>query len=243
MDKGKKKIIHKRISLAATILKFALLLFIIAGIPLYVYFFQPDVLQQFSSLNQVSAMFREYKGYSALVCIAAQIVQVIICFIPGQWIQIASGYALGFWLGLLLSLAGAAIGSVITYYLAKILGQDAMHLIFGEEKINSFVQNLNSKKAIMLVFLFYLIPGFPKDLLAYAAGISDMKLKAFLTVSMIGRTPGMIGSLLIGKQIEIGAYTAAVIIAVVAVILFILGIIFRNKLTNLLDKVYDHLYH
>lgn len=243
MDKGRKNIIHKRISLASTILKFVLLLFIIAGIPLYVYFFQPDLLQQFSSLDQISAMFREYKGYSALVCIIAQIIQIIICFIPGQWIQIASAYALGFWLGLLLSLTGAVIGSVITYYLAKILGQDAMHLIFGEEKINSFVQKLNSKKAFALVFLFYLIPGFPKDLLAYAAGISDMKLKAFLLVSMVGRTPGMIGSLLIGKQIEIGAYTAATIIAIIAVILFIFGVTLRNKLTELLDKGYDRLYH
>lgn len=243
MDKGKKDRLQKKIHIAGTIFKFALLLFIIIGIPLYVYFFKMDFVQQFSSLEQVNAFFREYRRHSVLACLFAQIIQIIICFIPGQWIQLASGYAFGFWFGLLISLAGAAIGSVITYYLAKVLGQDAMHLVFGEEKINSFVRKLNSKKAIGLVFAFYLIPGVPKDLVAYAAGISNMKLKPFLIVSMIGRTPGMIGSLLIGKQLEVGDYTTAIVIAVVAVILFVLGIIFRNKLTNLLDRVYDRWYH
>lgn len=243
MDKGKINRIHKKIHIVGTILKFALLLFIIIGIPLYFYFFKMDFIQQFSSLEQVNAFFREYRGHSALACLAAQIIQIIICFIPGQWIQLASGYAFGFWLGLLISLIGAAIGSVITYYLAKILGQDAMYLVFGEEKIHSFVQKLNSKKAILMVFAFYLIPGVPKDFVAYAAGISNMKLKPFLIVSMIGRTPGMIGSLLIGKQLEVGAYTAAIIIAIVAILLFVLGIVFRNKLTDLLDQIYERLYH
>ena len=68
-----------------------------------------------------------------------------------------------------------------------------------------------------------------------------MKLKPFLIVSLIGRTPGMMGSLLIGRQIGTGGYVSAVVIAVIAVILFLLGLIFRKKLTLLLDRAYDKL--
>ena len=234
--------VRKRIKIASTIFKFALLLIIIVGIPLYIYFCHHEVIDQVSSIENVQALFDEYKGYSILVYFLAQIVQIIICIIPGQWLQFAAGYAFGFWLGLLFSLIGATIGAFVSYYLAKLLGQGILYLLFDEDQMNHFIEKLNSKKAIVAVFVIYLIPGLPKDACSYAAGISNMKLKAFLIVSLIGRTPAMAGSLLIGNQVGIGSYTAAIIIGVAAVILCITGVIFRNKITDLLDKVYDKLY-
>ncbi|MDY2680331.1 MAG: VTT domain-containing protein, partial [Lentihominibacter sp.] len=156
-------------------------------------------------------------------------------------LQFAAGYIYGFWIGYLLSLLGAAIGTVLTYYIARVLGHDAMHLIFGEEKIHQMLDTLNSKKAVVLVFLIFLIPGVPKDLCNYVAGLSEMKLKRFMIVSLIGRSPGMMGSLLIGLSIESGKYIGAGAIAAAAVILFTLGIIFRKKITAFLDKAYDKL--
>lgn len=242
MNKRKKDRAHQKIKVVSSILKFALLIFILVGLPLYIYFYQPELIENMSSMENVNAFFQQYKTQSVFVYIGAQIVQIVICVIPGQWLQFAAGYMYGFWLGLLFSLIGAALGSIITYYLAKLLGRDAMHMIFGEAKINDFIHKLNSKKAIVVVFLIFLIPGVPKDLCNYAAGISEMKLKPFLIVSLVGRCPGMMGSLLIGRQVEAGYYTGAIIIAVIAVILCVIGIIMRKKLTIWLDKAYDKLY-
>lgn len=242
MDKHRKDKIHKRIKVISTILKFALLLLIIIGLPLYIYFFEPQLIDSMSSMENVNALFEHYHAESILVYIGAQILQIIICVIPGQWLQFAAGYMYGFWLGFLYSIIGAAIGSVVTYYLAKLLGRDAMHLIFGEARINEFIHKLNSKKAIVIVFLIFLIPGVPKDLCNYATGISEMKLKPFLIVSLVGRSPGMMGSLLIGRQIEAGNYTGAIVVAAVAVVLCVVGIIMRKRLTGWMDKAYDRLY-
>lgn len=154
---------------------------------------------------------------------------------------VAAGYMYGFWIGYLLSLVGAAIGTVLTYYIARLLGHDAMHLIFGEERIQQQLDTLNSKKAVVLVFLIFLIPGVPKDLCNYVAGLSEMKLKPFLLVSLIGRSPGMMGSLLIGLSIESGRYIGAGAIAAAAIILFLLGLIFRKRITAFLDRAYDKL--
>lgn len=242
MKENTKVIIRRRVKITTTILKFAVLLLIIAGIPLYVYFCHPEIIEFMSSLDNINSLFEEYKGYSILIYIIAQIFQIVICVIPGQMLQFAAGYAFGFWLGLLFSLIGAAVGAVISYYLAKLLGQGVLYLIFDEPQMEAFIEKLNSKKAIAAVFAIYLIPGLPKDACSYAAGISNMKLKPFLIVSLLGRTPAMAGSLLIGNQIELGAYSIAIIIGVMAVILCILGIIFRNKITNILDNAYDRLY-
>lgn len=233
--------LRRKFKVFSSIFKLFLLLIILIGLPLYIYFFQYDLIQQFSTIEAVEAFFEEYKAQSIFVYIGIQIVQIIICIIPGQWLQFAAGYMYGFWMGYLWSFVGALLGTVITYYLAKILGHDAMHLIFGEEKVRQLLKKFNSKKAIIIVFIFYLIPGAPKDLCSYVAGISEMKLKAFLVVSIIGRTPGMMGSLLMGQQVEVGGYTTAIIIGVLAVILFLLGIVFRKTITDYMDRIYDKL--
>jgi len=242
MKRETKDKVRRRVKIASTIFKFALLLIIIVGIPLYIYFYHHEVIDQVSSIENVQALLDEYKGYSILVYILAQIVQIIICVIPGQWLQFAAGYAFGFWLGLLFSLIGAAIGALVSYYLAKLLGQGILYLLFDEDQMNHFIEKLNSKKAIVAVFVIYLIPGLPKDACSYAAGISNMKLKPFLIVSLIGRTPAMAGSLLIGNQVGLGSYTAAIVIAVAAIVLCILGIIFRKRITEILNRAYDRLY-
>ena len=187
----------------------------------------------------IMEFLENYKTESILVYIAMQAVQIIISVIPGQAFQFAAGILWGFFLGLLFSLIGAFVGTTISFYLAKLLGRDAMHLLFTEEKMNWFVEKLNSRKAYTIVFLIYLIPGLPKDIMSYAAGISSMNFKAFLIFSMIGRTPAMSGSLLIGALYFSGHYGMMIAIGVFAVAAFVLCIVFRKKISNYIDKLYE----
>lgn len=235
---GSKKIIMKKIMAA---LKLLLLFAILVGLPAYIFFFHHELIDRFSSIEAVEGFFAQYRSQSALVYLGLQIVQIVICILPGAALQIAAGYIFGFWLGLFLVLAGALMGSILTYYLARVLGHDAMHLIFGEEKISDLLGKINSKKGVIIVFLIYLIPGLPKDLCTYAAGLSEMRLRLFLLLSMVGRTPAMIGSLIIGHQVQLGGYTVAIVIAAIAVILCAAGIVFRRQITDFFDRIYGKL--
>src|SRR6516165_4727080 len=56
-----------------------------------------------------------YGAYAALVFVAAQFVQVVIFFIPGEVTQCAGGYLFGAWLGLGLSYLGITLGSLTAF--------------------------------------------------------------------------------------------------------------------------------
>ena len=129
--------------------------------------------------------------------------------------------------GYCISIIGAIIGCLITYRLAHFLGVDAMHIIFGEEKVRNYMKKLNSGKALTIVFLIYLVPGIPKDLMSYIAGISNIELKPFLLVSTLGRSPGIMGSLLIGYFWAGKNYIGIGIVAVIMLLLF--GWCIRNR--------------
>ena len=216
--------------------KLVFLFVLVVGLPAYIWFFQHQLIDSVSSVTKVQNLLNSNRMLSVPIYIGAQILQIGICIIPGQCLQMGAGLAWGFWLGCLYSIIGAAIGSFLTYYVAKWLGKDAMYFIFGQEKMDHYVERLRSRKAIIIVFFIFLIPGVPKDLCNYAAGVSEMKLKPFLAASLLGRTPGMMGSLLIGKNIAASSYISAIVIAVIALVLFALGVIFHKNIFAFIER-------
>ena len=241
MDQKAKNRRKKRMRTFVSIFKLAILAAIVIIIPIYVYFQYPELIDHFRSLEELNAFLLQYKTASIFVYIGLQIFQIIVSIIPGQALQFASGYAYSFWLGYLYSIIGVAIGTLVTFYLARLLGKDALHIIFGEEKFSRFVHTLNSKKSYLILFVIFLIPGIPKDLFTYAAGVSEIKLKPFLLLSLIGRTPAMMGSVMMGSMFFNGSYTGLIILCAIAVILFTAGLLKRDKLLRLIDKLYHKL--
>lgn len=223
------------------VLKLIALAVILVGVPLYIYFFHHDLIDSFSNIKELEQTIRSYRSQSILIYIAAQVIQVVLSVIPGQALQFAGGYLFGTLLGLLFSVIGIAIGSTLAYYVARILGRDAVHLFFGKRKVTEMLDLMNSPKGLIVTFIIFLIPGVPKDLCSYAAGLSQLKLRPYLIVSMIARIPGMLGCLIIGQQVGAGGYTSAAVIAAIALVLLLLGVIFRKRILDTAYKLTDKL--
>ncbi len=223
------------------VLKLIALAVILVGVPLYIYFFHHDLIDSFSNIKELEQTIRSYRSQSILIYIAAQVIQVVLSVIPGQALQFAGGYLFGTLLGLLFSVIGIAIGSTLAYYVARILGRDAVHLFFGKRKVTEMLDLMNSPKGLIVTFVIFLIPGVPKDLCSYAAGLSNLKLRPYLIVSMIARIPGMLGCLIIGQQVGAGGYTSAAVIAAIALVLLLLGVIFRKRILDTAYKLTDKL--
>jgi uncharacterized membrane protein YdjX (TVP38/TMEM64 family) len=129
------------------------------------------------------------------------------------------------------------IGAAIAFFIARLLGRDALHTIFGEERIEDYRRKLNSGKGLLALLMIYLIPGIPKDLAAYAAGISEMRFRYFIILSSIGRIPGMLGSLLTGYFFRNKNYIGIVIVAIIMGAIVIVCLIKRKDLMAMLDRL------
>lgn len=227
--------------LIISIVKLLVLLTIVAGIPLYIYFGHNELLTRFKNVEDVVAFLERHETEAIPIYLGLQVLQIVISVLPGQVFQIAAGFIYPFWLALLLAMTGALLGTAITFSLAKLLGRDFLHLFFGEEKMSYYIERLNSRRAYTIVFLLYLIPGIPKDVVSYAAGASEMRFKPFLILSAIGRLPGMAGSLLMGNLLEGEHYVGLGIVVVIAVIAFLTCIIFRRHIDGWLDRMYERI--
>ena len=217
--------------------KLILLALIIAGIPAFLYIKYGAEIFSKDAAERVVDYLRANSSTAAILIVCIQIIQVVICFLPGQPVQFAASYMFGVAKGFALSLIGAVIGTVISFYLAKLLGSDAVKLFFGEEKVRDYKRKLDSGRGLLLAFLIYLIPGIPKDLVSYAAGVSDMRIRPFLLVATMGRIPGMLGSLLLGHFFGRQDYRSMIILAVIVAVILIICYIKREAITGFLDEV------
>lgn len=219
------------------VIKLLILLVIVAGVPLYLYLRFGDELFSKDIVYRLEAYLKLHRSGAALTLAVLQIVQVIIYFLPGQPIQFASSYMFGIIRGFLISIIGAVVGTFISFFTARFLGRDFVELLFDKDKVDDYDSKLNSGKGLLLVLLIYLLPGVPKDLLSYVAGISGMRFRPFILISTIGRSPGMLGSLLLGHFFNERNYKAIAIIAVLAAFILIICFIYRKEILRILDDI------
>lgn len=107
---------------------------------------------------------------SFLGFIFLQVVQVVAAPIPGEVTGLLGGYLYGSLLGVILSTIGLTIGSYIAFALARTFGRPFVDRLVDRKTMSRFDYLLHHKGAF-LVFLLFLIRGFPKDYLCYILGL------------------------------------------------------------------------
>lgn len=171
-----------------------------------------------------------------LILLGMQLLQIIVAFIPGEVVQIAAGMMYGPLWGSVVILVGCALSSMVVYELVHKLGAPFVRSMVGEKQLLKFRQFELSGKFGVTVFILFLIPGFPKDVLAYIVPLSDMNLRTFLLLSTIGRTPGVIISTYAAAGLADGNIVTSVIIFVVAALIAIIVLLLRNRIIDAISR-------
>lgn len=171
-----------------------------------------------------------------LILLGMQLLQIIVVFIPGEVVQIAAGMMYGPLWGSVVILVGCVLSSMVVYELVHKLGAPFVRSMVGEKQLLKFRQFELSGKFGVTVFILFLIPGFPKDVLTYIVPLSDMNLRTFLLLSTIGRTPGVIISTYAAAGLADGNIVTSVIIFVVAALIAIIVLLLRNRIIDAISR-------
>jgi len=211
--------------------------FLIAFILGAVWYFRQDLSLLFSSPQKVQAWVSSRGAAGPLVFMLLQFFQVVVFVVPGEVVQIAGGYLFGVWKGTLFSLVGIMAGSTFNFYVARLLGTPFVQTLFKPSQVEKFRTVAHSPRARVGFFLFFVIPGIPKDVLCYVAGISPMRFLVFFGISMAGRLPALVGSNFIGNAAAAQQWHTALYILAGAGVLFVLGLSFRERIHALIERV------
>jgi len=158
------------------------------------------------------------------------VVQILAAIIPGEPLEIAGGYAFGAIEGTILCLIGGMIGSLLVILLVRRFGIRLVHVFYPPEKLETIRFLKSSPKRTVLFLLIFMIPGTPKDLLCYFAGLTDMKLPVLMVICTLGRLPAIVSSSIGGNALGTERYIFAVIVFAVTFLISMTGLIIYNHI-------------
>lgn len=203
------------------VIVFSGLLAVVVGKPMIEFVKEPDRFREFVNSHGV---------FSDIVFISMVVFQMIIAVIPGEPFEIAAGYSFGYIRGTVDCLIAFALGGTIIFLAVRKYGVKVVEVFFPIEKIKELKFLQNPKRLNTMTFIIFLIPGTPKDLLSFFVGLTDMKLSAWLFITVVARIPSLITSILTGSALGNKRYEIAVICLVITLAISGIGLLIYGKI-------------
>jgi uncharacterized membrane protein YdjX (TVP38/TMEM64 family) len=166
------------------------------------------------------------------ILLGLQILKIVVAVITGGPVELIAGAAFGAWAGLGICVAGCVIASSLVFVTVQQFGLPLLRRFFGEKNIMAWKFLGDSTKTARLVFILFLIPGTPKDLLTWLAPLTRLSLLRFVIISVVARTPAMLSSTIMGDSMIQGNWVMFLIIFLIIALIGLGGIQFRDKIVG-----------
>jgi uncharacterized membrane protein YdjX (TVP38/TMEM64 family) len=121
------------------------------------------------------------------------------------------------------------VGSWINFLIGRLLGKRYIRKLIPAEKLEKFDLILK-RQGVIILFLLFILPGFPKDYLCFFVGLSVIPIKVFIILAAIGRMPGTFLLSLQGSKLFEQNYGVLAIIFGLCIIFAFLAYRYRESL-------------
>ena len=88
-----------------------------------------------------------------------------------------------------------------------------------------------------------MLPGTPKDLLCYFAGLTNIRFPVWLLICSLGRLPSIVTSTIGGNALGTKNYWGAVLVFVITLAISAAGLLFYDRLCDRKQKRKGKFFH
>jgi len=195
-----------------------------------------DLYQLFSDRGQIRHLISSFGSSAPPVFILIQIIQVLIAPVPGEATGFIGGYLFGALPGFIYSSIGLTVGSWINFIIGRFLGERFVRKLIPAQKFQK-IDGMIKRQGVVFLFILFLFPGFPKDYLCLALGLSTLPIKIFILLTGIGRMPGTFALSLQGAFLYEQNYTLLGVMIGVCLILAFLCYAYRERIYLWVEKL------
>ena len=139
-------------------------------------------------------------GYIAVVFV--ETLEMIVVFIPAEFIQTPAGLSFPFYIALILCDIGVFIGASIIYLLVNTFKIETPYLKEREKKIKSIERMSSGAKNQTLMYLLFVTPIIPFGAICYYFSSKNISYRRYILTCVTGVIPSIVSSALIGTGIK-----------------------------------------
>ena len=221
------------------IFKYTLLILVIAVIIGLIIYLFPVIKNLSTPEGQIN--FKEHIANMGLIgyltLFGLQFAQIFLIILPGEPIEFLAGMCYGGIGGFIFITVSACIISALVFFTVRKYGRKFVYNFCSEERIKKIENSKlfrNLKKIEYIMILLFVIPGTPKDLLVYIAGLLPIHPIRFILISTFARFPSVVSSTFAGSSLVKGNWEFSLFIygltfLIVAIIIFIINKLDKDK--------------
>ena len=193
------------------------------------------VYHLFGDREQIKTFVASFGQGAPAIFIIIQILQVLFAPFPGEATGFIGGFLFGAPKGFLFSSIGLTLGSLINFTIGRFMGKRFVRKLIPERQLDR-LDKIIKRQGVIVLFILFVIPGFPKDYLCLFLGLSTLPLKIFLILAGIGRMPGTLMLSLQGSYIFEQKYGLFAAIMALCLMVILLAYKYRDPLYQWLEK-------
>lgn len=188
-------------------------------------------LFQSLDIEAIKAYILSFGLLAPFVSFALMVFQSIIAPLPAFLITFANAALFGWIYGALLSWSSAMVGALLCFYIAKLLGREAVEKLTSKMALES-VDAFFEKHGVYAILIARLLPFISFDIVSYAAGLTRMSLRSFLIATGLGQLPATLIYSYAGEMLTGGARTfvyGLLILFSVSILVYLIKRVYRGN--------------
>ncbi len=185
-----------------------------------------------ATLQEYQQMLSGFGFWSYPVMVIVQILQMLLALIPGGPLAFLFGFMFGTVGGAIVGTIGNIIGTAMIVWAVNRFGMKFVNMFVNSKGFEKLKFLHNPKKRDLLIFILFLIPGTPKDLITFFAPFTKAKPSRIVILATLGRLPALILSTSIGDTLAAGNIWATVMLITVTMLAGGVSIFLKDLVMN-----------
>lgn len=187
----------------------------------------------------MQAYIQRFAPYSHGVFFLLQLVSVIVAPIPSNLTTVAGGLLFGAWSSFLISTVAVVLGSAIVFQLSRRLGQPFAQKFVSGGTWERYGEIIRRKRDVFL-FLAFLFPFFPDDLLCIMAGLTNVSFRRFFILVLLGRPWGLLAAAAVGGSVVSIPWWGMALLGVGGLALFLGALRYGDRIEEWIIERLNH---
>lgn len=213
------------------IIIFIITIMILIGCTIYLYPIMKELLKPEGREN-LKIEIQQNGPNVILLLLGLEAAQIFLPILPGEPIEILAGMCYGTFGGLIFIMLSVFIVTAMIFFMVRKFGRDFVYTMVSKEKIQKIENSklfTHPKQIEYIMLILFLLPGTPKDLLTYLAGLLPIKPSRFIVIATLARLPSIISSTYAGATLINGNWKIGLLMYVGIFVVVGIAILLAKK--------------
>lgn len=191
--------------------------------------FGRDVLAFLTDGRRVQEQVDRMGPLAPVVFGALVVIQEVTVLVPSEPLELAAGYAFGFWKGSLIYLAASVVGCIAIIAVVRFGGDRVLELILTSKRRAQLARLREAQKFDLAILVCFFIPGVPKDLMAYLVAFAGMRPVHLVAITTAGRLPSVLAVTLASSFAAAGDWRATALVFGITAVAVVVGVLLYHR--------------